>query len=775
MPIAHFTVTQVKTAAACPRILYFDAERTRGRNLKQPAVTRIWKAGKDDEATACGSLFHAAIEQFNRHAAADPAVRQLVESGLDSPRLTSALLGHVYDHHVNHEVLFQKPGAQQQAFLAALRCYVGELADILVHARSEGRLPDEVLDQLFGDRRRRVDVTFAVGRTGEPVHVTGILDYVFYDWRSAGNRVVDYKLTPADKPSDDLFQVSLYALMHHVQHRTEPGAGVLYLHPKRQMVEKSWERIHAERGTAFDLLASMREWVRYDEKSGQGLKPPGEPLYCAVCRWKDECVQRLGPKHEGQRLDHWSQSRAGPAREPRIDARIPVAGEDPPEPAGPDATPAAAVEALSEDALWIGERGESQGPVSLPLSVLPTHVAVVGAAGSGKTWTAKVLAEEAIVQQVPVLALDPQGDLVQLMKRRDPGVFRGFGRWRYERFWQRVEPRILTPGTSHGSRLCLSPIRLPCESDLADLPVERRREEIEGLLSSIAGNLVNLARVGGDADCQLAFLLQVLRRLAAGAADRAVGLAEVVAGVSEPESAGLEEADRFIRKTEREKLARKLFALLHGPSANLFTGGVPLDLDTLLRPREEGKAPLNVVYLNALADDDQKQFFVAALAAEVYRWMVTTGSAGSRPRLFFFVDEARDYLPAGARKPPAKEPLLRLFAQGRKYGVACLICTQSPRSVDYQVFTNCSTKVIGRLESAQDVERVADWFRTESAPPWLNGRKGAAMGTLVARWPGMPPELEGRIWKSRMLFSMHEGAWSPERVEQETRASALPT
>jgi DNA helicase HerA-like ATPase len=72
----------------------------------------------------------------------------------------------------------------------------------------------------------------------------------------------------------------------------------------------------------------------------------------------------------------------------------------------------------------------------------------------------------------------------------------------------------------------------------------------------------------------------------------------------------------------------------------------------------------------------------------------------------------------GGAKPPAKDPLIRLFTQGRKYGVACLLCTQSPRSVDYNVFGNCSTKLIGRLESDQDLDRVADWFTTQGpAPP----------------------------------------------------------
>jgi hypothetical protein len=108
-----------------------------------------------------------------------------------------------------------------------------------------------------------------------------------------------------------------------------------------------------------------------------------------------------------------------------------------------------------------------------------------------------------------------------------------------------------------------------------------------------------------------------------------------------------------------------------GPAASLFTGGQRLDLDVLCRPGAAGKTPLNVVYLNALANDDQKHFFVAALAAEVYRWMVTSvDPIPGRPSLVFYIDEARDFVPAGGAKPPAKDPLSRLYTQGRKCGVA---------------------------------------------------------------------------------------------------------
>jgi hypothetical protein len=197
-----------------------------------------------------------------------------------------------------------------------------------------------------------------------------------------------------------------------------------------------------------------------------------------------------------------------------------------------------------------------------------------------------------------------------------------------------------------------------------------------------------------------------------------------------------------------------------------------LDLDTLITPSVTGKIPLNVIYLNALHDDEQKHFFVANLAAEIYRWMITSTSSSKLANLLFYMDEARDYIPAGTTKPPAKMPLIRLLTQGRKFGVGCLLCTQSPRSLDYNVFGNCSTKIIGRLESSQDVDRVKDWFASagEGAPTWLPGRRGAEKGTFVGRWPGMPPELTDVPFLTRMLYSQHEGAWSPDRLEQETKA-----
>ena len=290
--------------------------------------------------------------------------------------------------------------------------------------------------------------------------------------------------------------------------------------------------------------------------------------------------------------------------------------------------------------------------------------------------------------------------------------------------------------------------------------------------SETAGNLTSLAAVGGETESQRTFLYTLISQLPRTGAIR---LRDIVGALREPESLGIEEPDFMIKKPEREKLARRLYSYVDGPASTLFTGGMRLDLDRMITPTESGRTPLNIIYLNALTSDDQKHFFLAALAAEIYRWMITSLEVvNGRPNLLFYLDEARDYIPAGMRKPPAKEPLIRLFTQGRKFGVGCLLCTQSPRSVDYNVFGNCSTKIIGRLEAAQDVERVGEWFATTGAVPgWVAARKGAEKGSFVARWPDMPSELEGASFKSRMLFSAHDGAWSPDRVERAVDESRL--
>jgi hypothetical protein len=789
MDLDHYTVTQVRAAATCPRIHYFDAAHTRATGSRKPTVTRIWTAG-NGEAAAGGGLFHRVVERFNREARNAPEVYAAVERAEAPAQLTQELLRYINSHCIDLVAFARKSVELRQGFTRALHVYIGELAQILTYGRSSGIASGVAIDHLFGDSRKRVDVTFHVA-AGASAHVTGAIDYVFYDWRVKSHRIIDYKLTPATHPNKDLFQIYTYALMHHHQHGTRPRVTVFYLHPERVPIEASWEKVEAEQHKVYSLLASMVGWARYDEKTGAGLKPPGDLIYCGGCRWNKngQCEARLGPKQEGDWDHRWEKLGASDhAAAPQVDVVEPPAPaafetdeqgeeeiEDSSEPTGDSAAAPAELAAEARPSrppdvapltLLLGTEETRGTAVAFPAADLRTHVAVVGAAGSGKTWMAKVIAEEAIRNRIPVLAIDPQGDLVQFLSRRAETEIPTELVGHYREFWDRVEPRVFTPGTSHGLRLSLDPIRVASPDDLARIPdPQEREEEQQAILSSVASNLVSLASIGGEKQAQQTFVFQLLGLLSG---KPTIGLREIVAAIQDPEPLGIEQPDYTIRKAERQKLARALNAYVSGPASNLFVGGERLDLDRMITPSNSGRVPLNVVYLNALTDDGQKQFFVGALAAEIYRWMVTSLEPnGARPNLLFYLDEARDYIPAGTAKPPAKDPLIRLFTQGRKFGVGCLLCTQSPRSVDYNVFGNCSTKLIGRLEAMQDVERVVEWFATTGAsPPWIAARKGATRGSFVARWPDMATSLEGRELRSRALYSAHEGAWSPERVKQ---------
>lgn len=781
VPPLRVTVSQARLAAACPRLAYFDMDNARGPRHRRRSAARFWKNCEGQGVVGLGSLFHAAVERFQRHALRESQLRTWIASARSVDAITQPLLMHIYRSHLSWRRLAKSTGAQQEAFVNALRRYVTELAEILWYGKHSGVPIDEMVDQMFGDQRRQVDVSFAVGRAGQTVNVHGRLDFVFFDWRSERRRIIDYKLLPPEHSEKDVAQVRLYSLMHDVQHATRPDAAVLYLHPRREMIELSWREVDGRRHETYQLLASLQQWLAYDEEMGAGLKPPGDEAYCPWCPWQRECTTRLGPKCEGGfvPLEEIAVSRGAgesSAAESPIAGPAPTEAEPPPQPresspASPASRESSHVEAADESVareLCLGLWQSDSEPVRMPVDSLCMHAIVAGAAGSGKTWTAKVLLEEAVRCAVPVIAVDPQGDLVQFCRASESSAARD-PRWDALRgeFLRRREVRVWTPGSQIGLPLALDPLRLSANANgSADYDAARADEVQQQVLSSAAANLVSLAQAGGETESQQTLLMLIMQSLLKRS-PRQVGLTDVIGALRDPSTVGIDDADDVVRRPERQKLARLLNNLQQGPAAPLFRRGVPLDIDTLVTPFESGKTPLNVIYLNHLTDDRQKQFLVSVLANEVYRWMQTRDPSTTR-QLVVYLDEARDFLPAGARLPPAKIPLRRLFSQGRKYGVACVAAAQSPRSVEYEALSNCSTKLIGRLESQQDVERVRDWFSRESGPPsWLAGRKGAPAGSFVGRWPGIDAQREGESFSGRPLFSLHQGAWSPDQVEQE--------
>ena len=383
--------------------------------------------------------------------------------------------------------------------------------------------------------------------------------------------------------------------------------------------------------------------------------------------------------------------------------------------------------------LFLGERRDTGDIVQIDKMVLARHAAMLGSTGSGKTVMAKTVIEEATLAGIPSLILDPQGDLARLALAINEGelVDQGGDIGRMKKLMSKMEVRIWTPLRSKGLPLCIDPFRSPPAdldpeeaitawdmvaagfSNLAGFDVEKTQGKVvKPFLYEI---LVNGTRLGLDVGD-----FQSLAKVAREPQDcftRALYPQAFIdiEGEEKPDvptweeimfEHGLRDYDEMLPKSTRNDLARRLSAFSSGVNQLLFSNGVPIDIDSFCEPAMPGKVPLNIVYLNTIQDEAQKQYFVQELARELYDWMLTQQPAEGELKLLFFMDEVSPYLPPHPRNPPAKDLIKLIFKQARKYGVACVLATQNVSDVDYKILAQANTTFIGRFTQPQDVEKV---------------------------------------------------------------------
>ncbi|MDP6965715.1 MAG: hypothetical protein QF551_00365, partial [Candidatus Marinimicrobia bacterium] len=186
-------------------------------------------------------------------------------------------------------------------------------------------------------------------------------------------------------------------------------------------------------------------------------------------------------------------------------------------------------------------------------------------------------------------------------------------------------------------------------------------------------------------------------------------------------------SDRFLRG-----LIKKLRLLTLGSRKLIFQTGVPASIETLLGLDEpDGKTRVSIIYLNTLHTSEEKEFFIASIAQQLYHWMLK-----NPPKLdldgiqcAMFIDEVAPYIPP-VKKPACKESLELLFRQGRKYGVSCIIATQSPGDIDYKSIGQFSTFTLGTLNTKQDIEKVRR--RLQSIAP-------KEIDSIVQKMPALKP------------------------------------
>ncbi len=359
---------------------------------------------------------------------------------------------------------------------------------------------------------------------------------------------------------------------------------------------------------------------------------------------------------------------------------------------------------------------------------LTTHGVIVGMTGSGKTGLAVAILEEAAIDGIPVLAIDPKGDLGNLLltfpnlaagdfepwideqeaARRGRSVGEeaaataklwreGLAKWgqgpkRIRRYAEAAEPTLYTPGSSAGT-----PLRVLRSFDAPPAAVrddaEALAERVQGAVSGLLGLL------GIDADPIQSREHILLSNLLAGAwrEGRDLDLPGLIRAVQKPpfERIGVLDLESFYPAAERGRLAMTINNLLASPGFESWTQGEALDIERLLYT-EDGRPRMAVLSIAHLSDRE-RMFFVTILLNELITWM--RAQPGSRSlRALLYMDEVFGYLPPTAN-PPSKTPMLTLLKQARAYGVGCLLATQNPVDLDYKALSNAGTWFLGRLQT----------------------------------------------------------------------------
>jgi len=375
---------------------------------------------------------------------------------------------------------------------------------------------------------------------------------------------------------------------------------------------------------------------------------------------------------------------------------------------------------------------------------LTTHAVCVGMTGSGKTGLCVSLLEEAAIDGIPVIAIDPKGDVGNLLltfpelkaadfapwvdsaeavrKGLPPEQYparvaetwrNGLASWdqdgeRIARLRAAADLSIYTPGSSAGLPLrVLSSLAAPPPGLAADS--EALGERVMAVVSGLLGLLgIDADPIRSREQILLSLLLQNAWR-----EGRGLAMTELVREVQSPpvNRVGVLDLETFYPAKERFALAMALNNLLASPGFTPWMEGEPLDVARLLWTAE-GKPRVSILSISHL-DDAQRMFFVTLLLNEVLGW-VRTQPGTSSLRAILYMDEVFGYFPPTAN-PPSKKPMLTLLKQARAFGLGCVLATQNPVDLDYKGLSNAGTWFLGRLQTERDKERVLGGLESASA------------------------------------------------------------
>jgi hypothetical protein len=421
---------------------------------------------------------------------------------------------------------------------------------------------------------------------------------------------------------------------------------------------------------------------------------------------------------------------------------------------------------------------------------LVTHAVCVGMTGSGKTGLCLSLLEEAAIDGIPAIIIDPKGDLANLMltfpdlrtedfapwineedaakKNLAPAEYAaqqaelwktGLAKWgmdgaRIKKLREAADIQVYTPGSNAGIPVSI------LKSFSAPPPAIREDEEaLAERVSSTATSLLGLLGIDADPFKSREHILISTILKQAWLAGSDLDIAALINQIQTPTVTrfGAMDVDSFFPAKDRFQLAMSLNNLLAAPSFSSWMEGEPLDIQQLLYT-PNGKPRLAIFSIAHMLEDSQRMFFVSLLLNQMLGWMRTQSGTTSL-RAILYMDEILGYFPPVAN-PPSKLPLMTLLKQGRAFGLGVVLVTQNPVDLDYKGLSNTGTWFIGRLQTDRDKSKVIEGLEGVAAGTGLKFDRQQAEQTLAG--------LGNRIF---MLNNVHEDG--PELFETRWAMSYL--
>ena len=368
---------------------------------------------------------------------------------------------------------------------------------------------------------------------------------------------------------------------------------------------------------------------------------------------------------------------------------------------------------------------------------LVTHGVCVGMTGSGKTGLCISLLEEAAIDNIPAIIIDPKGDLGNLLltfpelegedflpwvnpdeahkKELSLEVYadqqanlwkNGLADWgqdseRIRRFKSSVDMAIYTPGSNAGLPVSIiKSFSAPSQRAIQDLDLLRER------IQTTTSGILELLGIRTDPLQSREHILISNIFEYAWLSGQNLDLGSLIQMIQSPpiQKIGVFDLESFYPSAERYKLSITLNNLLAAPGFKTWMEGEPLDISQLLYT-ETGK-PRMLIFSIAHLSEAERMFFVTLLLNQVLGW-TRTQSGTTSLRAILYMDEVFGFLPPVA-EPPSKRPLLTLLKQARAYGLGVTLATQNPVDLDYKALSNIGTWFIGRLQTERDKERLVD-------------------------------------------------------------------